>query len=69
MNGKLAVNIDEEALFEVLVAANFAVPAGKAAIKVPAGVIEPTAEESFISRKSGDTRIRNAGGAHPSRLF
>jgi hypothetical protein len=50
MNGKLAINIDEEALFEVLVAANFAAPAGRAAVKVPAGVIESIAEPSWISQ-------------------
>jgi len=67
MNGKLAVNIDEEALFEVLVAANFAAPAGKATIKVPAGVIESTAEAGFISRKSPDPGNGNAVWAPPSR--
>jgi len=44
MNGKLAVNIDEEALFEVLATANFAAPVGKAMVRMPAGVIESSAE-------------------------
>lgn len=35
MNG-LAVNIDEEALFEVLAAANFAASAGKTTVSTPA---------------------------------
>jgi len=48
MNGKLAVNIDEEALFEVLVGANFAAPASKLAATVPAAVIESTTGYSWI---------------------
>jgi hypothetical protein len=48
MNGKLAVNIDEEALFEVLVAANFAPPARKTTVSVPANLTDSTPEATWI---------------------
>ena len=69
MNGKLAVNIDEEALFELLIAANFAAPAGKATAGVPADVFESIAEANRISPSLSNPRNHNAASARPSRLF
>jgi hypothetical protein len=69
MNGKLAVNIDEEALFELLIAANFAAPAAKPTAGVPADVIESVAEANWISRSLSNSRNHNAAPARPSRLF
>jgi hypothetical protein len=69
MNGKLAVNIDEEALFELLIAANFAAPAGKATAALSADVTESIAEASWISPSLSDPRNHNAAPAKPSRLF
>jgi hypothetical protein len=48
MDGKLAANIDEEALFEVLASANFAGPVLKATVRTPACVIEPATEADSI---------------------
>ena len=65
MNGKLAVNIDEEALFEVLATANFAAPVGRAAVRMPAGVFESTAEASSTFPLLPDTG--NYKTAHATR--
>jgi len=40
MNGKLAANIDEEALFEMLATANFGAPAVKSGPRRAAAVID-----------------------------
>ena len=69
MNGKLAINIDEEALFEVLATANFAAPPGKATVRVPADVFESTSETSWIFPKCPDPDHQNAEWATPLRLF
>ena len=69
MNGKLAVNIDEEALFELLIAANFAAPSAKATAGVSADVTESIAEASWISPSLSDTRNHNTAWARPSHLF
>jgi len=67
MNGKLAVNIDEEALFELLVAANFGAPVGKSTVSVPAGFNESIAQAMPTFPWIADTV--NARSASPSRLF
>ena len=61
MNGRLAVNIDEEALFEVLATANFAGPAVKTTGGMPAGVIESTAEGGSIFDGFPEPAVRMRG--------
>ena len=69
MNGKPALNIDEEALFEVLATANFATPAARSIVRMPAAVIESTAEASSTFPWLVDPENYNAASTAPSSLF
>jgi len=69
MNGELAVNIDEEALFEVLATANFAAPVGKATVRTPAAVTEFSAEASSMFPWFPDPENYTAACASPSSPF
>jgi len=68
MNGKLAINIDEEALFEVLVAANFAAPETQLTASVPADVTRSTAEPSWIFHRLPARQNYEAGASTSYRF-
>jgi len=69
MNGNLAINIDEEALFEVLATANFAAPPEKATVRTSAGIIESTSEATSILPRFPDPGNRSPSLGTPRFPF
>jgi len=69
MNGKVATNIDEEALFEMLATANFGGPAVKSGPRRAAAVIDSSEDATrYLDVKDEARRFSTFPGLPSSRV-